>query len=448
MKSGFRRRSFPGAVRRALLVGTLLISLATAVEAVGDTATADPHGELTLAQAVATTLARNPELQSNEYELRAADARTLQAGLRPNPELGVDLENFAGSGDTRLQTTLRLGQIIELGDKRNRRVQLAQADREGIVVERQIRQLDLLSEVTRRFVGVVALQERLALAHRATDLTERTLAAVTRRVKAARSPEAEGSRASIALARARLELQRTEYSLEGERRSLAALWGSTEPAFDTARADLYAMPAVERFDALARRLQDNPDFLSFATEARLREAQVRLAQAQARPNVIFSAGVRRLQDPRNPDTYDTALVAGFTMSLPFSDRNQGAIREAQIRREQVPVKQQAAYVKANATLFALYQELQLARTEALTLHEQILPQAQRALAQTDYGFQRGRFSYLELANAQLELIEVERAAIDAAADHHRLAAEIERLTNEPLTSESLPDSAAGRGTDP
>ena len=431
-----------------LLIGTLLISLVTAAEAATDTATAEPRGELTLAQAVATTLARNPELQSTEYELRAADARTLQAGLRPNPELGVDLENFAGSGDTRLQTTLRLGQIIELGDKRNRRVQLAQADREGVLVERQIRQLDLLAEVTRRFVGVVALQERLALARRATDLAERTLAAITLRVNAARSPEAERSRASIALARARLELQRAEYTLESEHRRLAALWGSTDPAFDSARADLYAMPALEPFEALARRLQDSPDFLTFAAEARLREAQLRLAQAQARPNVQFSAGVRRLQDPRNPDTYDTALVAGFTMSLPFSDHNQGAIREAQIRREQIPVNKQAAYVKANATLFALYQELRQARTEALTLHEQILPQAQRALAQTEYGFQRGRFSYLELANAQLELIEVERAAIDAAADHHRLVAEIERLTNEPLTPDSLPDSATGRGTHP
>jgi cobalt-zinc-cadmium efflux system outer membrane protein len=440
---------FVCATVRRLAPLVLLISLAAGAATAEE---AEPHGELTLAQAVGAALTRNPELQSAEYELRAADARTLQAGLRPNPELSVEFENFAGTHDAQgthaLGTTLSLSQVVELGGKRERRVEVAERNRDRIALERQIRQLDVLAEVTRRFVEVVAAQERMALAKRATELSERTLAAIAARVAAARSPEAEQSRAAIALARAQLEQQRAEHELLGSRRMLAALWASTEPDFDTARADLYAMPSVEGFEALAQRLQNNPDFLSFAAESRLREAELRLAQAQARPSLQWSAGIRRLQDASDPDRHDMALVAGFSLSLPLSDRNQGAIRESQIRQEQVPVDQRAASIKANATLFDLYQTLQQARLEAQALHGQIIPQAQQALAQTDYGFQRGRFSYLELANAQLELIELERAAIDAATTYHRLVAEMERLTNEPLSSEPSGEGSTDRGTRP
>ncbi|WP_348240629.1 TolC family protein, partial [Salmonella enterica] len=60
-----------------------------------------PAGELTLADAVGLALERNPDLVASRYELTASQARIVQAGLRPNPELGVEYENFAGSGTVR-----------------------------------------------------------------------------------------------------------------------------------------------------------------------------------------------------------------------------------------------------------------------------------------------------------------------------------------------------------
>ena len=85
----------------------------------------------------------------------------------------------------------------------------------------------------------------------------------------------------------------------------------------------------------------NPDITRFASQARLREAELRLAQAQARPNLAFSVGVRRLEE-----SSDNALVAGFSMPLPVFDRNQGAIREARVRRAQSDAELQAALTRA------------------------------------------------------------------------------------------------------
>jgi len=391
----------------------------------------EPRGALTLSDAISAALQRNPALRSAVFDLRAADARIAQAGLRPNPELGIALENFGGSGEIRntraLESTLMLSQAIELGGQRGRRVEAARYERDAAALERDARQLDVLAEVTRRFIDVAADQEQLLLTRRGTRLLEKTFAAIERRVAAARAPEAEKSRAAIALGRARLEEKRAEQELLAAHRQLAALWGSTEPRFGDAQANLFELPPVTNFEGLLARLKTNPDFLRFATEQRLRDAQWRLAKAEAKSSLSVGAGVRRFEA-----TGDTGLVVDFSMPLPFANRNQGAIREADIRRDRVQLDEQAAFVNAQATLFELYQSLQQARARVAGLREQLTPLAETALAQTQYGYERGRFSYLELADAQRELLELQREAIEAAATYHRVFADIERLTREPL----------------
>lgn len=412
-------------------VGALVLTLSVAHAA----DFMEPRGELTLADAIAAALQRNPSLQNAEFDIRTADARIMQAQLRPNPELGIALENFGGSGSLHgtntLESTLTLSQVIELGGKRSRRVDAARYDRDSASIEREAAQLDVLADVTRRFIDVAEQQEQLLLTRCTTALAEKTLTAISARVAAARAPLAEKSRATIALGRARLEQQQAEQSLLTAHRRLAALWGSTEPRFGDAKTNLFDLPTVASFENLTARLQSSPDFLRFTSESRLRDAEWQLAMAQAKSDVTVGAGLRRFEE-----TGDNGFVVNFSMPLPFANRNQGAIREASIRRDQVQVQQQAAFITTQANLFEFYQQLQLARTEVTSLRTQLIPQAEIALKQTHDGYERGRFSYLELADAQRELLELQRTAIAAAATYHRVLAEIERLTREPLAQES------------
>lgn len=422
-------------IRRVCVACLFLSGFGTTFQAATAEAVA-PGAEVTLGQAIELALRRNPELIASGYELSAAQARIQQAGVRPNPELGLELENFAGSGNVRgtdaLETTLSLSQVVELGGKRQLRVSVAESDFNVFSIEQRARQLDVLAEVTRRFIDVVAAQERLRFAEQSSQLAGRTLGAISTRVDAARSPEGERSRARIALTRAQLEQAQARTQLQSVRYALVALWGDAEPMFSAAQANLFAFPALDSFESLLARLERNPDFVRFASEARLRDAEVRLAQAQARPNLTFSLGVRQFHDGN-----DTALVGGFSIALPVSDRNRGAIREAQVRRAQFNAERDAAFVRARAGLFGLYQQVNAARVRSDTLRSEAIPQAQTALEQSQYGYDRGRFSFLELITSQQELLGLQEAAIDAAADHHRLLAEIERLTNEPLTQALL-----------
>jgi outer membrane protein, heavy metal efflux system len=398
---------------------------------------------LTLRDAIARAAERNPDLAHFAFELAAQDARTEQAGQLPPLNIHATLDNFAGSGaSSRLsgaELTLSLSRVVELGGQAQRRAAVATRQREQVDVSRQAAQLDTLAEVARRFIHVASDQEQLQLTQLATTLAEDTLAEVTRRVEAARSPAVELSRARIVLSRARLEQEHAEHELLTSRRRLAALWGDRDAGFARVEADLFGMPDIVDFDALAQRMSSGPLFLQFASEARQRDAELQLAMARARAPVTWSVGVRRLQRDG-----DMALVAGFSMPLQSAQRAAPAIAEARAQKSAVLAREHAERVRAEASLYELVQELRHSITETTLLRDEIMPQIDEAVEATRYAWERGRYSYLEWTEAQSERVALQRALIEAAANAQIFQVEIERLTGAALDSDLMRNSSGER----
>ncbi|MCC7463918.1 MAG: TolC family protein [Gammaproteobacteria bacterium] len=393
--------------------------------------------DLTLRQAIEAAIAHNPDLAVFEFDFRANDAQRRQAALRPPIDAGVSLEGFAGTGPLQglggSEATLSISRIIELGGKRRARIAAVAAGRDALSSARQVAQLDVVAEVTRRFIAVAEAQEKVALARRVTELAADTARASDVRVQAARAPHVELDRAAVAEQRARVELQSAASQLEAARHSLAAMWGSDEASLNgrplgSVHADLYRLPGAGDFAALIARLAQNPDFLRLATEERLRDAELRLAASQRRADLTLGGGLRRLQDGR-----DYGLVASFSIPLFAGRRAEGAIAEASARRDAVGAEREAAVVRARARLFALHRQLQDAVAVAQSLESTTIPTMEEALRETEYAFERGRYSYLELVDAQREYLALQSQRIDASTLAQLLAAEIERLTSAPLT---------------
>lgn len=391
---------------------------------------------LTLSQAISRALAQSPELQRSSYLLRSADARITQANLAPSPELSVALENIGGSGRFKqtnaLETTFLLSQVIELGDKRLARSQAATANRDLVSIENDARQLDVLAELTQRYIQVAVSQEEQALALQATRLAEQTIKVVKKRVDAAKSPLVELNRAQIALTKAIIKEEHAEHELLSARQKLAAMWGETEPAFSTVTAQLFELPKPASFSTLVARLKTNPDFTRFASEQRLRDAELAVAEARRVPNVQLGGGIRQLNE-----SDDHALVLSLSVPLFSASRNAGYIAEAATRREQVALDERAVFIRAQANLFAIYQELQHALTEARILKDEVIPQTAAILKQTEYAYQRGRYSYLDWIAAQGEMLSTQDRLIEASANAHRYFVAIERLTGEPLVPDAM-----------
>lgn len=386
---------------------------------------------LDLAAAIQRALAQQPALAGFVFELRAQEARVAEAGLRPATQVDLLVEDAGGTGERRgfsaAQTTLSLSHLIELGGKREGRIAVAEATQAQLKTAQAALQLDVVAEVARRFIDTVHQQARLHVAQQDLQLAQRMQEAVARRVRAARAPTVEVARSEVRVSQAHLEIEHAEHELQSSRRFLAAAMGERQVRFGEALGDLYTFAPVVAFDDLAGRIDSSPEFLQFADEARVRDAELRLVELRRRPDVRTQLGVRHYDSGD-----DVALIAGFSVPLGSARRAQSAIDRARAQRARTDAEREAAFLKVQAQLFAQYQALEHARLEANTLRERVIPQLERALQMTESAYQRGRYSYLEWTDAQRELLAARRRLTDVAATFHTLSVEIERLTGQSL----------------
>ncbi|HBX71686.1 MAG TPA: hypothetical protein DEG86_01745, partial [Halieaceae bacterium] len=182
------------------------------------------------------------------------------------------------------------------------------------------------------------------------------------------------------------------------------------------------------FASVQLQLERAPQLQQFITLERLRQAELDLAIARGRQDIEVGAGIRRVEG-----TGDTGVVFSFSMPLGVSNRNQGDIRAAREDLAKLDLEEKATRVKVFTELRNAFAQLEQARERVTLLREQILPEAQQALALIQEGYGDGRFSYLELVEARRQLLSFETEAVAAATDFHQTLITLETLTGQPLT---------------
>lgn len=417
--------------QRRLCAGMLLLIVLTRVSAEED-GVETVATSLSLSQVLSRVIQDSPELAVFPYHLRAAEARALQASLRPNPELSLEVENIAGdgefSGTDSAEVTLALSQVIELGGKRRYRQDVARLG--GHIVQRDydVARLAVLANAANRFLDVVWAQALLQLAEQSATWAKTAEGTAQARLRAGSASRAELSQTRIETFRATLAVSEVQNRLASARQRLAAQWGAERADFDGVRAEVFSLNEVPDFQQLRDQIEQSPQLKRYLTLDRLRQAELDLAIAQGRQNLNVGLGVRH-----DKASGDQGLTLEFSMPLGISNRNQGGIREARADLERLDSERAATRILIYGELHRLYQQLQQARRTVEVLREQALPEAERALTQIEKGYRQGRFSYLELLEMHRQRLTVSREAIDAAVAFHRALLTLEQITGESLT---------------
>lgn len=394
-------------------------------------ALADPTGELTLRQAMALAVMRNPELRAFGWDVRRAEAQALQAGLGPNPELEVEFENFAGSGPfsgtDSLETTVSLAQTFPLGGDIAHRREVARYQSRLAGWDYESARLEVLTDVTQRYIAVLAGQRRIEVAREAMQLAEQVQTTTKKRIDAGAAPPIEAARASVPVATSQVALKRAERQLEAARKQLALTWASSEPTFTGLAGsldDLKPPPTAERLVSL---INQNPSVARWATEISARRAEARLAEAEAVPDLTGRIGLR---DDRAEDAQ--ALVIGISLPLPIFDRRQGDILAARLGAASAGQRQREAELRLESMLSEAYTRLVNAHDEAMALRDIALPPATEAFTVTRRAFEKGDLTFLDVLDAERTLVELRTQYLDALAAYHEAVAEIEGLVGRPL----------------
>ena len=391
----------------------------------------EPTGVITLRQALALALMKNPALAAFSWEERAREAQALQARLLPNPELDVEVENFGGTGFfgglDGAETTLQLGQLVELGGKRSKRKQAAALDQDLAGWDYEIGRIQVFTETSKAFVDVLVAQKRTELNEEFVRLAEQVLDVVGERVRAGKVSPIEEVKARVALSARLIEKGRAEEELAAARRVLTAAWGGMAPVFREARGDLERSPEVPSFEALSERMANNPEMARWLVEIERRRASLEMERAGRFPDVTLSGGVRYIKP-----IDDWAFVAGLSIPIPVFNRNQGATLEAQYRLAKAEEQRRALHVRVQAVLARTYQRLSSARNEAISLKNDVLPGARSAFDATGEGFRQGKFGYLDVLDAQRTFFEAQARYTEALAVLQKAIADAEGLLGEPL----------------
>jgi outer membrane protein, heavy metal efflux system len=410
----------------------LLIACLGAAAACAHAATEAP---LRFQAALARAVENNPALAAQLHAGRATEALIEQAGQRPNPTLGVEVENVLGTGNLQgvrsLETTVQASQTFERGGKRDRRIALASRERDAVSLESAVRRTEVLASAAVAYVETLAAQDRLVLAQEPLTLARDMLAAAEARVKAGDAPPTETARARSALATAQAEFARAQAALAAARVALAATWGG-QPSVDCPLAGRIQIPdALPGEEAFLARSARHPRLAFQDAVVETRRASLELERAQAVQDVTVGGGVRFLREGT-----DAAFVAGVSVPLPVRNKNQGAIRAARETLAGAGQSRQAAEIDLRAQVSAVWRQLEAARTAAQMLRRDALPATEDARALVRRAYEEGRLPLIDVLDAQRELVALRREILDAETACVVALARLEGLTDAtfPLTN--------------
>lgn len=409
----------------------ILFAVAMAAALFSRAAFAQATGPITLPEAHRLADERNAELQLARLEIEAARGALLQAGVRPNPELGLLAEDQRSATRT---TTIQLNQPIELGGKRTARIEVAQRSVEQAEAALAAKRAEIRARVSLGFFEAQAAQEQVALLDGLLKLADASRQAAARRVEAGKVPPLEQSKAQLALSGARVELAQARGEFQVALQRLAAFWGESQTVVPATGSSPMALPGLPSADRLETLLPSAPVVRQAELELSRRQALVELEQARRVPDVTLSLGAKRANDMDR-----TQAVLGISVPLPLFDRNQGGILESMKRRNQAEEALRAAQLTTRLEVRQAQQRLGLALEQARLLQDEALPVARQAYTSALQGYEAGKFSFLEALDAQRSLFQTQQTALRQRAEAYRASADLERLLGAPAQDTPSPN---------
>ena len=402
----------------AVLLGgwlSLLAPLGWAQQAPAIAATPTP---MSLQAALALAMEHNPSLRAAAQAVAASEGAVVQSRARPNPELAYSQE------DTRRETrsmTLQWNQPIEIGGKRAARMKAAEHGRELVQAELDAARAGLRADVRAAFAKVLAGQQRVQLHEKTLEIASNARDAAAKRVQAGKIAPLEETKARVAESSAQLALAQAQSGLRVARQQLALLWGAQPLSMGRAVGELGDLPALPDSSAMLEKLEHSPQMLR-AQQAVLQAKSVAdLERAKRLPDPSVSLGMKRAQEVgRNQ------LVVGISVPLPILDSNRGNQLQALRLADKAEDEWLATRQQLNAQLQQQLELLQTSRAQALQLAQQVLPAAESAYEVSAKGFALGKFSYLEVLDAQRTLADARSLYLEQLVATHQAAADITR----------------------
>ena len=188
------------------------------------------------------------------------------------------------------------------------------------------------------------------------------------------------------------------------------------------------MPDLPTRDVIQSRLAISPVLERALQEVERRKSLVTVEQTKTVPDITFSLGMKRREDVARDQ-----IMVGLSIPLPVFNRNQGNLLEALKREDKARDELAAIKLSLYGDALQILERISARREETELLQKSLLPGAKWAYEAATIGFENGKFSFLEVLDAQRTLVSAETQRLRALAAVHKAVAQVERLIGIPLT---------------
>lgn len=354
--------------------------------------------------------------------VRQQEGMTIQAGLFPNPSVGYVRDDADKSGQNQSQGIFVGQEFVTAG-----KLRLAEeAGRYDITLRQEqfeAQQRRVLNDVRIRFYEVLGAQQALVAAEelRTSALDGVKIARELLEVRQGGRPDL--LQAEMQLSMAEGVVADAKFRLQAARRQLAIVVGMNElPAGNLIGSFNDELPELDYDACLQRLLESSPLLKSQAAELQAANTEVRLAQAQAVPNINLQV-VAQHDSAQNFNSLSTFVA----LPVPIFNRNQGNIVSA----EAFLVQQHKEYDRLRLTLAdqlaGSFRQFNSLRDEVARLQRDVLPRAEENLKLTTEAYRLGRMDFLRVVDARRTYFEAKLAEIDTLTELHKTVVEIEGL---------------------
>jgi cobalt-zinc-cadmium efflux system outer membrane protein len=385
---------------------------------------------------VRRALALNGELAAARLDIERARARVRQAGLRPNPT--VDFEHttgrFTGAAGER-ETSIGLSVPLELGGKRQRRIDLARAEMEASEAEIADHERRLTSEVRANYAEALAALRELRITENLNDIDLQTTKFVQARVNEGESAPIEVSLLKVEVDRLRSRRALLEGRLKASLLKLKILSGMTADELLRLREDLdtpvLPQPPASLDAAIDIALRNRPDLRLARLTEEVAKAGLRLARAESAPDVtpFTKYTVSRSVFDDTPvgvlTDRDKLLSFGVSVGLPVFNRNQGAKAEATLAISQAQKRREFSEQLVRSEVASAYQRYQAAQLAVGTYNEGVIARSNENIRAIRAAYQIGEFRITDLLAEQRRLSDSQREFTEALTEQYRALVDLQ-----------------------
>lgn len=387
------------------------------------------RGALTLQAAVDQAAAQNPGIRAAEARIEAAQAREVQAGVLPNPNLTATVDQVPFSSPGSGNYMAGVSQPLLLGGQREARREAARLDREAAELDLATLRRDLAGQVREAYAGILFEEAAVGLARSDRDSAAALAKAAQALVKAGEVPPVDALRATVESSRARRNLEAAEGRLRKARARLNVLVGceasSPLTVAELPSPEAQTLPPVEALvpQGLASRVELRQADVAIARES----AQRRVAQTSlwTGSEISVLGGAVGGMGPG----FSTTL----TVPIPLY-RQQGEIAEAEANRRRAEAERDALRNTITLEIEEAYRDALNARAQVLEFRKSYLPEAERLADNARRRFLAGEGGSVDAIEARRALTDVRTQYQQTILDYRRAIATLERAVGQDLTA--------------